>query len=357
MTSDNKTSFTIKQTTGVIISLLLTAIFLYIAFHGVNFSRIINLISQSSIFWIIVLILSLLLSHFLRAVRWKIIIGSVKPNASLLNLFGALMVGYGVNCAIPRLGEVSRAVVLGRWEKLSRSSLFGTVIVERVIDILAFAATVVISAFIWTGNLYANFPWLKTSIYIVTVLMVAIILFLFLLIEMKEKLSKVIVRIIGKVSEKFANKIAYIFEMLLMGFGSLKGIRNYFLTVLITVIILLIYALNSYIGFLIVGMENITSVNYGMAWMVMSISSIGVIIPTPGGTGSYHTLAKSVLVLLFGFGEEISLAYAIVTHIVSYLLFVVTALVFFFWLDKKYAKRNGRREKFSDIIKTQMDEE
>ena len=47
------------------------------------------------------------------------------------------MVGYGVNCVTPKLGEVTRAVLLGKWEKLSRSSMFGTVILERVIDLIS----------------------------------------------------------------------------------------------------------------------------------------------------------------------------------------------------------------------------
>jgi len=72
----------------------------------------------------------------------------------------------------------------------------------------------------------------------------------------------------------------------------------------------------------------------------MSISAIGVVIPTPGGTGSYHTLAKSTLVLLFGFGETISAAYALLTHIISYFLFIFIALALFFLLNKTEANQN-----------------
>jgi len=73
-----------------------------------------------------------------------------------------------------------------------------------------------------------------------------------------------------------------------------------------------------------------------MGWVVMSIAAIGVVIPTPGATGSYHTLAKSTLVLLFGFDETISLAYAFLTHIISYSLFIFTALIIFFVLSKQH---------------------
>lgn len=338
MTSDNNKRKQRRKITGVIISFLLTGVFLYIAFYGVNLNELLDTISRVSILWIMISIVTFFFSHILRAIRWKVIIGSVKQDTSILNLFGALMVGYGVNCIIPRLGEVARAVLLGRWEKISKTSMIGTVIVERIIDIMSFAIALLISVYIYSGNLYSSFPWLKTSLYIVTVLMILIILFLFFLRMYKERLSKVFVKFIGKISSKMAGKLGHIFELLLIGLGSLKGFNNFLITILLTVLILLVYALNSYFGFFIVGMENLSSVSFKMAWIVMSISSIGVLIPTPGGTGSYHTIVKAVLVLLFGFSEEISLAYAIMTHIISYVLFIISAVLFFFWLDKRYSR-------------------
>jgi len=340
LTSDKKKSSSFKKAVGLIFTFLLTGLFLVIAFYGVDFSRMLFFISNASVFWIVILVISLFISHYIRAMRWKIILNSVKPDASTLNLFGALMVGYGVNCAVPRLGEVSRAVMLGRWEKISTTSTIGTVILERVIDILSFAFAVVISVLIWSGDLYQNFPWLRNSLYIVIVLMLIVILFLILIVRLKEKFYNAIIGIVGKISEKLALKLASTFEMLILGFASLKGVKNYSLTLLLTLLMFVFYWLNSYIGFYIVGMDQITNVNLGMAWIVMSISSIGVMIPTPGGTGSYHTLVKSVLVLLFGFDEAISLAYAVLTHIISYILFVVTALFFFFYLNNKFAVKS-----------------
>jgi hypothetical protein len=90
---------------------------------------------------------------------------------------------------------------------------------------------------------------------------------------------------------------------------------------------MLLYGLNSYVGFFTIGLQNIKPVSYEMGWIVMSISAIGVVIPTPGGTGSYHVLATSALVLLFGFGHDISLAYAVLTHGISYFLFIFSAVL------------------------------
>ena len=81
--------------------------------------------------------------------------------------------------------------------------------------------------------------------------------------------------------------------------------------------------------------------------MLLIISAIGVIIPTPGSTGYYHTLAKSTLVLIFGFNETISVAYAFLTHIIGYIIFIITALFMFFIVNKQ-------KENLLDVVETEI---
>ena len=332
-----------------LLSILLSVAFLYFAFQNVNVSDVFYHLSNASILWILVFIVVNLSAHFVRALRWKVILHSVKPDTSIKNLFGAIMVGYGVNCVVPRLGEVSRAVLVGKWEGLSRSSMLGAVIVERVIDIIFLALSVIVSALLWSENLYSKFPWLKSSIYLSLILMGMMIVFFYLMIKFKEKFYDVIIKLIGKISENFALKAGYIFEMLTQGFGSLKGRKNYSYTILLSVIIMLLYGLNSYVGFFTIGLQTLKPVSYEMGWIVMSISAIGVVIPTPGGTGSYHVLAASALVLLFGFGQDISLAYAVLTHGISYFLFIFSAIIVYFVIDK-------RHDNFFKVAENELDE-
>jgi uncharacterized protein (TIRG00374 family) len=334
LTSDRlKNSSFLKAFLSYGLSLALAVIFLYIAFYGVNFNEVLNVVSHTSVLWLFVFIITVFLGHIIRALRWKVILNSVKPNASFKNLFGALMVGYGVNCITPKLGEITRAVLLGKWENLSRSSMFGTVIVERVIDIISLGLAVLISVFVWRENLYDSFPWLETTLYFAGILMLTVILTIYLTVKYKDRFYGFIIRLFRKISEKLAQKLAYIFEMLTEGFSSLKGRRNYIYTVLLTIVMLLVYALSSYVGFfMFVELEPVT---FEMGWVLMSIAAIGVVIPTPGATGSYHTLAKSTLVLLFGFGETVSAAYAFLTHIISYFLFIFTALIVYFVLNNQ----------------------
>ena len=349
MTSGDKPKSKLKGALKYTLSLILAAAFLYLAFYDVNFGDVLRIVSNASLFWIFVFVVILMFAHYLRAVRWKIIMSSVKSNPSVKNLFGAIMVGYGINCVVPRLGEVSRAVLVGKWENLSRSSMFGTVILERIIDIIFLGFSVLIALIFYSNRILTNFPWLKDTLYITFFLIVLIFLFFYLAIKYKAKFYNMVVKFLGRFPEKFAHKVAYIFQMLGDGFGSLKGTKNYISTFTLSAVIMILYALNAYVGFYMLGMQNIHPVSFQMAWVFMSISAIGVVIPTPGGTGSYHALAKSTLVLLFGFGEVISLAYAFLTHIITYFLYIFSGLIVFFIINKQH-------DNLLKVVETEIEE-
>ena len=350
MTSDNFKK--IPALRGILnfgFSIGLAGLFLYLAFSDVNFGEVMDLVSEASVFWIIIFAASIMFGHFVRTLRWKIILHSVKPDTKFRNLFGALMIGYGVNCVTPKLGEITRAVMVGKYEGLSKSSMFGTVIVERVIDIITLGIAVLISAFIWSTNLYDTFPWLEATLIISAISLGVVLLMIYLSVRFKEKFYGYLLKIVGKISNKLAERLGYIFEMLIQGFTSLKGTKNYMLTIITSAIIILVYALTSYLGFFMLNMQADYNVTFAMGWVVMSISAIGVVIPTPGATGTYHALAKNTLVLLFGFGETISAAYAFLTHIISYSLFITVALIMYFALNKQHAS-------IFNLFKTNSDE-
>lgn len=329
----------VKKIFNYVFPLILTIFFVYVAFNDLNLREVFARMADASFFWIMIFIIVLLVSHYLRALRWKYILHSVKPDASVKNLFGALMIGYGVNNVIPRLGEFYRAVKVAKWENLSKSSMFGTVILERVIDIMFFGLAVIISGFIYNGELYTKFPWLKATLYIGSAFMLILIIFLIIVISLKERFYKLITKFVGKISVRLSEKLNHIFEMLLQGFSSLKGINNYIYVLTLSILIMITYAYNSYVGFLILGMEKIPElgekITYGMSWVMMSISSIGVMIPTPGGIGSFHTITRSILTSLYGFDKEIGAAYATLSHAVSYFITIIAAVILYIILTKK----------------------
>ncbi|MDA3860331.1 MAG: lysylphosphatidylglycerol synthase transmembrane domain-containing protein [Melioribacteraceae bacterium] len=351
MTSDSKKKISLKKYIGYTIPILLMILFLYLAFHKVDFQKVFQIISKLSISWFVVFILSFFLSHFFRALRWKVMLNSTKQNSSVLNLFGATMIGYGLNSVIPRLGELYRGFFAGKWENISRSVVLGTIVVERVIDILALGISVLITVLIYQGDLYSELTWLKTTVVFGFAGIFAIIVILVLLVKFKEKFYSLIINVVSKFSERIANKIAYVFEMLIDGFSTIKGTSSYIWVISYSILIMLNYGLTAELGFFVLNLQNDFDINYNMAWIVMTISAFGIIIPTPGGAGTYHFIGISVLVTLFSFTNEAASAYVLLTHTVSILIFILSMFLFMGYINNKREKMGLKKENFYSVIK------
>lgn len=347
----------IRKKLSYVLPILLTAIFLFFAFRNVDLGTSLDLISQANLLWMLLFLGIFYFSHFIRAVRWKVMITTVKPDASILNLFGTVMIGYGINCAVPRLGEVYRAMFLGKWENLSRTSLFGTIIIERVIDVFTFAASVLISVLVFPGNLFKEFAWLESTIYLSFGALIIVVAFILMIVYKREKFYSYIINFFSRISPKIAGKLAYAFEMLAEGFGSLKGAKNYFIVFLLTALMMLVYAASNYVAFFMLHMNSIQAVTFGMAWILMTISSFGVAIPTPGGTGSYHAFIILVLVNLFNFSHEISAAYALLTHFITYVAFIISTFLFIYIINKIRASKGEKAENLFTVFKDKSESE
>jgi hypothetical protein len=178
------------------------------------------------------------------------------------------------------------------------------------------------------------------------------IIFLYLLVRFKEKFYNAILKFLGKISVKLADGLGRIFHLLTDGFSSIKGRKNYLWVAFLSVLIMLLYGLTAYFGFYALHMEKLQNVDFAMAWIVMTISAFGVIIPTPGATGSYHLIVISVLIGLFNFSNEISGAFALLTHAISYLLFILLTILLTVYINKKQSNNGLPVANFISVFKT-----
>jgi uncharacterized protein (TIRG00374 family) len=266
-----------------------------------------------------------------------------------------MMIGYGVNAIVPRLGEFYRAFFLGKWEGVSRSSMFGTVIVERLVDLLVLFLSVVISVAVYSGDIYKQVPWLKDTLLWGSLIIGILIMLLVLLGASGEKSYSGFVKLVGKFSASAAKQLNEIFEALVLGISSFKGTKNIGLVIFLSVIVMLLYGLNSLVGFYMLDMEAINVVNYKMAWILMTISAFGIIIPTPGGIGSYHAIVIFVLTVLFNFGEDISATYAILTHFISYVGFISLAFFSIWFINRRQIKLGKAKYNFWSVLRSSDD--
>ena len=95
--------------------------------------------------WMGALLLAYLMSNLSRALRWNLLIEPLGVKARTVNTFFATIIGYLVNLAFPRAGEIAKPAVVARYEKLPLDRLIGTIVVDRIVDLSIFASLIGLS--------------------------------------------------------------------------------------------------------------------------------------------------------------------------------------------------------------------
>ncbi|MBO4741338.1 MAG: flippase-like domain-containing protein, partial [Bacteroidales bacterium] len=141
---------------------------------------------SANYFWVAVAMLVSVISHVLRALRWNMLLSSMGHGVKLGHSFGAVMIAYLANLAVPRLGEVLRCGMLLNSDKVPVQKSLGTVVTERVVDVLAFGLTILLGlalAFYQLKDwLYdqlitkvSTLPSMGTVILVLAILLVAVV--------------------------------------------------------------------------------------------------------------------------------------------------------------------------------------
>src|SRR4026208_1622525 len=106
--------------------------------------------------WVIIpVIVMLFFAHYVRAIRWKLLMEPLEYKPTTFNAFAGVMIGYLVNGGIPRLGEVFKCTLLARYEKFKVDKLIGTILIERAVDLVCLII-VFISALILQGDIFGQ---------------------------------------------------------------------------------------------------------------------------------------------------------------------------------------------------------
>ena len=135
---------TIKYTLFLSIGIAL----LVFAFKGIDLKNTIHEIKEANLFLVVLSVVLAIVALVLRAYRWNILIEPLGFKPKLSNTFHSLMVGYLANLALPRLGEVTRCGSLTKAEKIPFDELFGTVIVERLVDVICLFIAIMLTAIV-----------------------------------------------------------------------------------------------------------------------------------------------------------------------------------------------------------------
>ncbi len=307
-------------------SIGITGVFLYVAFRGTDFEKLLVSLRETNYWWMIPNFACLMGSHFLRSWRWRYMLEPVKPNISLRNLFSGVMVGYMMNNILPRAGEIVRPYTIGKLEHISKGAAFGTIVVERIIDTLSFLFLVAAIPFLYEGPLTESFPWLEKTGLIVSVVtgaLLALLVALMLRRNWTDGLLRSLARILPA---RLVTRIESLVHSFLDGFLFLTRPGRFIPIFVLSVLIWFLYGLMVYVAFYAFDLQEL---GFRAAIVVLAISSIGIAMPTPGGTGTYHVLASQTLSRLFAVDATTALTFATVTHAVGFVGVTIIGVYYF----------------------------
>lgn len=135
----------IKQFLFLVIASLLAVFFVYITAEKINFQEVKLALAKANYFWILLSMSVSIFTYYIRAKRWNLLLNPIGLTPKVSNNFWSIAFGYFMNLTIPRSGEVARATSLYKTEGVPVDKTFGTIVLERVIDLVCLLTIIGIS--------------------------------------------------------------------------------------------------------------------------------------------------------------------------------------------------------------------
>ncbi len=323
-----------RTLTNFLISIVLAGILLYIAFRGTDFNALWEIIRNVKFLWVLTAFPLLILSHYVRAWRWQLLLVPVKNRVERGNAFSSLLIGYMTNNIVPRVGEIVRPYVLARLENISKASTFGSVFIERVIDLLSLLFGMGLLFIFFQKTLTDQFPWWGTFSIFVVIVTIVFIIGISLLLYKRYLMLRIARIFLFPFSDRVKARGEEIFHSFVDGMMIIRHRDNIRSIIVLTVVMWMLYILTAYLPLLAFDLGD-TPINILTGFVLTMVTSLSVIIPTPGGTGSYHTFTVEMLTRLYGMQREVALGYATLTHAVGYFSVIFVGLYYVISLKLK----------------------
>jgi glycosyltransferase 2 family protein len=331
----------ILQTIKFIAFLAVGVLLLMLAFSNVNFNRLAADLKEANYYWLLLSVLFGFIAYVSRARRWVLLINPLGYHPTLKNSFYALMTGYLANLALPRIGEITRCVALGKKEKIPVDQLIGTVVVERTIDFLSLM-TIMIFLIITSGDQIGIF--LKESILVPiqqkiftifgatwilwAIIFILMIAGLFIVIRYKKRLRKI----------RFFAKMFDLARGIINGLKTITNLKRKWEFILLTIFIWINYALMTWV--VVFSIESTSHLTFGDSIFLLVIGGLAMSAPVQSGLGAFHYIISRGLLIVKGIPLEDGLVYALLTHESQLIFVAIVGTISFFIIFRKHPKED-----------------
>lgn len=333
-----------KSALRYIISLSLAGGLIWFVFKDIDLGDMLKRFAQADWSWIALSCFLLICAHISRAWRWAMLMEPLGYKPGVFNSTISVLTGYFANYIVPRMGEVTRCGTLYRLEKVPVNLSFGTVVAERIFDVIILLGLIGVNFILEFDRLSTFFTEIFQSkisgsaqqegpgllvIFagIVFVAGIVVITVLVRNIALRDKLMQ----------NSIVQKIVTFLKGMLEGLVSVRKLKNPGLFVLSTAIIWVCYYLVSYVLFFCIPETSQLGPLAGLTLLV--VGAIGMTAPTQGGIGAYHLLVGNVMVL-YGLTQKDGITLATFIHGTQMLfMLVVGAFAFLFVLVQNKATK------------------
>lgn len=322
-----------NKTVKIVLPMILGALILYMIYSDFDFAALSGPLKEMNLWWLALSTFFGIMSHVIRGWRWNLAIEPLGYKPSCRVSVYSVYIAYAANLVVPRVGEVSRCVVLEQYEKVPFAQSLGTIVTERAIDTLMVVIMTVVAVLLqWpvflrfltdagfgTGGcdfLSSAGGW---AVVLLSVVAVSVLLYL----------------VVRKMS--LWNKIKVFVSNFAEGLLSLKNVKHMWLFVLGTVGIWFCYFMQFYLCFFYFGFCSDLTLLAGLLLFVAG--SIAVVVPTPNGMGPWHFAVISIMVL-YGVSSTDAEVFALIVHSTQTLLVAVLGIYAWIMLQiRQYIKK------------------
>jgi uncharacterized protein (TIRG00374 family) len=327
---------TIIQGLKFLAFLLVGLLLLWLAFRNINFDKLRKGLLEANYWWLLLSIFFAIIAYVSRARRWVILINPLGYNPSLKNTFYSLMTGYLANIALPRIGEVSRCVALGKKEKIPVDQLVGTVVIERTIDFLSLLIIMFLMIIIdgkivgpfLVDNVYAPVHQKISDIFgaawifwlILSFIGISFLIFLYVY---REKLRKI----------RFFRKIIDISKGIIQGLKTITRLERKWEFIFHTFLIWINYTLMTWV--VVFAIQSTSHLDLSDGIFLLVVGGLGMSAPVQSGLGAFHVIIREALVIVYGISPEDGLIYAILAHESQLIFGAILGIYSFYVLVKK----------------------
>ena len=310
----------------VLVSLLAIALFAWFLSHA-NLAGVWTEVKRARIDLLVAGFFAVVLTYVLRAWRWQYLLHPIGPTR-FRTAFRTTVIGFAALGVLPaRAGDLLRPYLLARQEGLAVSATLATIVMERVLDLIAVLA--LLALYVWGLADPGTLPptllrGIEVSAALAGAVAIALMGVMWVLATHPERIGALVFTLARVLPHSVADRLADLARTFSGGFAVAREPRALAAAVAWSFPLWVAIAAEAWLVTIAFGI----AMPFAGTFLLQALLVIGVAVPTPGAVGSYHEAYRIGVTTFFGAREDTAVAAAIVTHAISYFPVVLAGIVF-----------------------------